>query len=339
MLGLSSGRLLIAVSTRTPWLGDDSPDAQQRNHDYRWLLDSDPAVRWQTMADLTDAPADEVAAERAKVGSAGWGAEVLARQTPTGDFGGAKDGNWGGDEPVPEWTTLLSLLWLRDMGVDPEGAPARAAIERVRDNVTWHWWDNNPFFVGEVEPCINGRVLSLGAYFGQDTSRVLDRLLGEQMADGGWNCEQENGATVGSFHTTINVLEGLAGQVRTFGATPAVADALARGNEYLLDRRLLRRRRSGELIDPNFSRLSFPTGYHYDVLRALEHFRSAGTQPDARMDEAIDIVRSKRRDDGRWNLENPHEDQLEIGVHEREGEPSRWITLRAFRVLSWADAP
>jgi hypothetical protein len=300
-----------------------------------WLLDSDPAIRWQALRDLKDAPPGEVAAARSEVAQAGWGSGVLALQTPTGDFGGAKDGNWGGDDPVPEWTTLLALLWLRDMGLDPGGVPTPTVIAKVRDNVTWHWWDNNPFFVGEVEPCINGRVLALGAYFGQETSRVLDRLLGEQMTDGGWNCEQENGATVGSFHSTINVLEGLAEQERAFGADARATDALARGNEYLLERRLMRGKRSGELIDPAFTQLSFPTGYHYDVLRALEYFRAAGVARDERMDEALAVVRGKRREDGRWDLENPHQDQLGIEMGEREGEPSRWITLRAFRVLRW----
>jgi len=295
-----------------------------------WLLESDPAIRWQTLRDLLDASTDVVEAERARVAHEGWGAELLGRQAP--------DGKFGGDTGNPEWTVLLNLLWLQHMGLDPQSEDGRRAVAPVRDGVTWHWWDNRPFFHGEVEPCINGRVLGLATYYEQDSGDLVPRLLGEQMADGGWNCEQENGATVGSFHTTINVLEGLLEFERTSGATTDVTNARLRGQEYLLERRLLRRLTTGELIDPEFSQLSFPTGYHYDVLRALDYLRAAAPEPDERMTEALDIVRSKRRDDGRWNLENPHPDQLDIDMGEREGDASRWITLRAMRVLRWAGA-
>ena len=292
-----------------------------------WLLDSDPSIRWQVMRDLTDAPDEEVAAERAKVATEGWGARLLARQEA--------NGHWGGDPNNPEWTCLLSLLWLRDMGLDPSSTEARRAVALIRDNVTWHWWDNKPFFEGEVEPCINGRVVSVGSYFLQNARSLVDRLLGEQMDDGGWNCEQENGSRRGSFHTTINVLEGLAEHERVIGGSPAVTAARKRGQDYLLERRLLHRLSTGEIIDPTFTELSFPTGYYYDVLRALEYLRRAGVPWDERMTEAIDLVVQKRSQDGQWNLENPHPEQLDLGMDEAEGSPSRWITLRALRVLDW----
>jgi hypothetical protein len=298
-----------------------------------WLLDSDPSIRWQAMRDLTDSPADRVAGERSKVGTEGWGARLLGIQTP--------EGHWGGDPSTaewtssPEWTCLVALVWLREMGLDPQSAEARRAVTLVRDNVTWKWWDNNPFFVGEVEPCINGRVAAIGAYFGEDSVRVVDRLLGEQMADGGWNCEQENGSTRGSFHTTINVLEGLLEHERATGGTEELKSAQLRGREYLLERRLLRRLSSGEIIDPAFTHFSFPTGYHFDVLRGLDYLRAADVEPDARVAEAIGLIESRRDVDGRWPLENPHPDQLAIGMDEVEGTPSRWNTLRAKRVLRW----
>ena len=298
-----------------------------------WLTAGDPAIRWQALRDLADAPAPVVATERARVATEGWGAALLARQTAEGD--------WGGDTATeqwtssPEWTCLVALAWLRDMGLDPASPQARHAVGLVRQRVAWHWFDDNPFFVGEVEPCINGRVAALGAYFGEDSQRVVDRLLGEQMADGGWNCEQENGATVGSFHSTINVLEGLLEHERAGRGSPEVAAARQRGEEYLLSRALLRRLSTHEIVDPAFSRLSFPTGYHYDILRALDHFRAAGSVPDERMAEAIGVIESKRESDGRWRLEHPHDDQLDVGTGELEGEPSRWITLRAMRVLRW----
>ena len=295
-----------------------------------WLLDSDPSIRWQTMRDLTDAPAEEVAAERSKVATEGWGAELLARQ--------AADGTWGGEPDNPEWTCLLSLLRLRDMGLDPSSDEARRAVGLVRDNVTWHWWDNHPFFVGEVEPCINGRIVSVGSYFGQEVQGLVERLLGEQMTDGGWNCEQEHGSTRGSFHTTICVLEGLLEYERATGGSPAVTAARERGQEYLLERHLLRRLSTGNVIDPAWTQFSFPTGYHYDALRALDYLRSARVTPDERMAEAIDLVISKRDADGRWPLENVHPDLWDAEPGVAEGQPSRWNTLRALRVLDWYSA-
>ena len=304
-----------------------------------WLLDSDPAIRWQAMRDLNDAPADQVAAERARIASEGWGARLLALRR--------EDGLWDNGTPDTEWISLLALLTLRDMGLDPSSEQARNAIGLVRNNATWHSrgpWHGTPLFAGEVEPCINGRVVTVGSYFGQDVTGIVERLLGEQMADGGWNCEQENGSTRGSFHTTINVLEGLLEHERATGASAEVTAALERGQEYLLERRMLRRRSSGELIDPAFTLFSFPTGYHYDALRGLDHLRAAGVTPDPRAAEAIDLVRSKRDAEGRLPLENPHESELvnarvrdlELDTGEREGRPSRWNTLRGLRVLRWA---
>jgi hypothetical protein len=299
-----------------------------------WLLGSDPSMRWQALRDLTDAPADEVAAERSKVAKEGWGAQLLARQ--------GADGHWGSDGESPEWVTVQALLLLRDMGLDPDSEQARHAVGLVRDNVRWKGylpqdaaWHDRPLFDGEVEPCINGRAVTIGAYFGQDVAVIVERLLGEQMADGGWNCEQERGSTRGSFHTTINVLEGLAEHRRATGGSPAQAEAIDRGHQYLLQRRLLRRRSTGELADPAFARFSYPAGYHYDALRGLDHFRATRAVPEPRLDEAITLVRSKQGQDGRWLLENPHPDQIDFDMGERAGRPSRWNTLRALRVLRW----
>jgi hypothetical protein len=302
-----------------------------------WLLDSDPAIRWQVLRDLTDAPHEEVAAARTKVATEGWGAQWLTSQ--------GVDGYWGADTPNPEWVTLQALLLVRDMGLDPTSEQARRAVVRVRENVTWRGvlpqdaaWHGKPLFAGEVEPCINGRVVAVGAYFGEDVRGVVDRLLGEQMRDGGWNCEQERGSTCGSFHTTICVLEGLVQHERATGGSAAVTAARERGQEYLLARRMLRRRSTGEVIDPAWTRFSFPTGYHYDILRGLEYLRSAGMRlerPDVRLAEAIELVASKRDADGRWPRERVHSDELDVEPGTAEGEPSRWITLRALRVLDW----
>ncbi len=303
----------------------------------QWLLDSDPAIRWQVMRDLTDASGEDVTAERAKVATQGWGAQLLAGQ--------GADGYWGSGTSNPEWVSLKTLLLLRDMGLDPMSAEARLAVTGVRDNVTWKGvlpqdaaWHGRPLFAGEVEPCINGRVVAVGSYFGEDVQGIVDRLLGEQMADGGWNCEQERGSTRGSFHTTICVLEGLLEYERATGGSPAEVAARKRGQEYILERCMLRSLSTGEVIDPAWTQFSFPTGYHYDVLRGLEYLRSAGITPDARMAEAIDLVVSKRDVDGRWLLENAHPDQLDAEPGAAEGSPSRWNTLRALRVLGWYSA-
>ena len=296
-----------------------------------WLLDADPAIRWQAMRDLTDAPANEIAAERARVAREGWGAQLLAAQ--------GADGQWSGGAYVPEWTsTTPTLQLLRQFGVDPTTDAVRHAIARVRENSRWEH-DNEPYFAGEVEPCINGQAVAIGAYFDVDVRGIVNRLLTEQMEDGGWNCEQENGSTRGSFDTTINVLEGLLGFERSTGGDAAVSAARIRGQEYLLKRGLFRRLSTGEVIAPNsgdWLQFSFPNGWHYDLLRGLDYLREAGVTPDERVAEAIGVVEAKRGVGGRWLLERALHDTLLVDLGEREGEPSRWITLRALRVLRWA---
>jgi hypothetical protein len=307
-----------------------------------WLLDSDPSIRWQTMRDLTDAPVDEVAAERARVASEGWGARLLSLQ------GG--DGRWNGAAWNRGWnSTMHVLMLLREMGLDPASGKARRAVGLVRDRVTWQGCgpqecDNNTFFEGELEPCINGQVGVVGAYFSQDIRGVIERLLGEQLPDGGWNCEAVNGSTRSSFNTTICVLEALLEYEQPFGGNPRVTEARLRGQEYLLERRLFRRRTTGEVIEQDrkgsaaWTRFAFPTWWHYDVLRGLEYMRRAGVTPDERVTEAVDLVASKRGSDGRWLLEARYPGVMPIEMDESEGKPSRWITLRALRVLNWYSA-
>ena len=292
-----------------------------------WLLDSDPSIRWQVMRDLTDTPAEAIAAERSRVASEGWGLTLLEQQRP--------DGQWGDGVVHPFWwTNMYTLVFLRDLGVDPASERVRAAIDLVRDNVTFGpEFGDSPFFEGEVEPCINGRVLALGAYFGVRSDRLVDRLLSEELADGGWNCEAERGSVRSSFDTTLCVLEGLLAYENAFGATPAVTDARRRGEEYLLERRLLRRLSTGEIIKPEWSQLAFPPLWHYDVLRALDYLRAAGVRQDSRVDEAIAIVRERRQDDGRWLLDVRHKHTLYEEIAGGVGEPNRWVTHRARRVL------
>ena len=314
-----------------------------------WLLDSDPSIRWHVMRDLIDASEEEVAAERARVSTEGWGARLLSLQAPDGRWGGAA-WNRGFD------STMHALMLLRMMGLDPRTAEARRAVGLVHDRVTWKGCappecDDNPFFAGEVEPCINGQVASVGAYFGQDVGGIIQRLLAEQLPDGGWNCEIENGSTRSSFHTTICVLEALLEYEQSLGSAREVTSARLRGQEYLLERRLFRRRSTGEVIEfdrklgpenssgtPAFTRFAFPTWWHYDVLWGLDYLRRAGVAADERVSEAVDLVASKRDGDGRWPLEIRYSGPMPIEMGEQVGQPSRWVTLRALRTLKWYSA-
>jgi hypothetical protein len=307
-----------------------------------WLLESDPSIRWQVMRDLTGASAEEVAAERARVATEGAGARLLALQ--------GADGRWGGAAWSRGWnSTMHALMLLRDLGLDPASDQGRRAVELVSDQVTWKGCgpqecDGNPFFAGEVEPCINGQVGAVGAYFGQDVRGIVNRLLAEQLSDGGWNCEAANGSTRSSFNTTICVLDALLECELRVGTSPEVTAARLRGQEYLLERRLFRRRSTGEVIERDrkggaaWTRCAFPTWWHYDVLRGLEYLRRAGVAPDERVAEAIDLVASKRDGDGRWPLEVRYPGEMPIEIDDGEGRPSRWNTLRALRVLAWSSA-
>ncbi len=295
-----------------------------------WLLDSDPAIRWQVLRDIVRESADVVAWERARVATEGWGGRLLELQGP--------DGHWGqrGTYVLPGWiATTNTLCLLKEMGLDPESEPAQRAIKRVRNDCTWGpEWGNAPFFEGEVEPCINGRVLASGGYFGEVSDRLLERLLGEQLEDGGWNCEAPK-STRSSFHTTICVLEGLLAYEQAKGPTNEVTEARHRGEEYLLKRRMFRSLSTGAVINVDWMLFSYPTRYHYDILWGLDYLRRACVKPDERLGEAIDLVKRRRDSDGRWPLENPHEGALLFDM-EDAGKASRWNTLRALRILEWS---
>ena len=307
-----------------------------------WLLDSDPAIRWQVSRDLTEAPEDVVAAERARVATEGWGARLLALRDADGQWAGGAcfpaTGWQPGEDDGQSWTsTLPTLALLRAFGLDSRSPAARETAALVRENCRWEY-DGEPFFTGEVEPCINGRTVALGAWLGEDVGGIVERLLGDQLADGGWNCAAEEGSTRSSFDSTINVLEGLLAHERATGGTPATAAARRRGEEYLLERSLFRRRSTGEVVVPGYLSFSFPPQWHYDVLRGLEYFRDAGHVPDGRLEEAVDLVRSKRQPDGTWPLEDTHRGAVHFPLEDGDGRPSRWNTLRALRVLRWHEA-
>jgi len=309
-----------------------------------WLLDSDPSIRWQVMRDLLDAPESEWRAERAKVETEGWGARLLSYQD--------EDGQWAGGAFAPRefdprewlevgqpWTaTASSLSQLHEFGLDPASDRARCAVRLIGANSRWEH-DGQPFWEGEVEECINGRTVADGAYFGVDVSPIVDRLVGERLDDGGWNCERADGSVRSSFATTINVLEGLLEYEAATGGTPESREARSSGEEYLLKRRLFRRLGTGEPADERFLAFLHPNRWRYDVLRALDYFRAAaglgGAAADPRLGDAVDHVRSRRSDDGTWPLDWSLPGRVWFDIDDGPGEPSRWLTLRAMRVLRW----
>ena len=306
-----------------------------------WLLDSDPSIRSQVMRDLLDLPESESGPERVKVETEGWGARLLALEDDDGLWAGGAcfpgDYEWGGGEPGQPWTaTMHTLQTLQILGLHPKSASARRAVTLVAENARWEH-EGQHYFDGEVEPCINGRTIETGVYFGADVRGIVDRILGEGLQDGGWNCEAERGSVRSSFDSTINVLDGLFELEQAGRGDAAVRAARQSGEEYLLERSLFRRKSTGEVVDPAYLEFAFPYYWHYDVLRALDYFRRAQADRDPRMAEAVEVVRSKQQSDGRWLLDRIHPGRVHFDIEAPVGAPSKWNTLRALRVLKWWD--
>lgn len=300
-----------------------------------WLMDGDPAIRWQCMRDLLHSPAAAVESERGRVAADGWGSRLLAYQDP--------QGTWGAGLYNPKWTsTFYTMLLLRAFGLNPAD-PAAAQAGRLlldrgfrpRDGGL-NYGPGNPG-IGTSETCITGMGLSILAAFQVSDLRlsaIVEHLLGEQMEDGGWNCRFRRGATHASFNTTIGALEGLLEGERLAGRSPRVEAARRRGEEFLFAHRLFRSHRTGAVVRSTFTRLSFPPRWHYDVLRALDYLRDSDAPRDGRLQEAIALLRAKQLGDGRWPLQQRYPGATFFEM-ERVGEPSRWNTLRALRVLAW----
>ena len=302
-----------------------------------WLLEGDPAIRWQVMRDLQDASPENVAAERARVENEGWGARLLELEGDDGlwDGGACFPADYRGGEPGQPWTaTMHTLQTLQILGLDPESESAKHSIGLIAANGRWEH-DGQPYFEGEVEPCINGRTIESGVYFGIDVGPIVDRILRERLADGGWNCEAENGSVRTSIDTTINVLDGLLAYERATGENGDVRTARLEAEEYLLERSLFRRKSTGEVVHPDFLEFGFPYYWRYDILRGLDYFRNTGAEPDQRVAEAVELVESKQQPDGRWLLDRIYPGRVHFDVESPAGSPSRWNTLRALRVLRW----
>jgi hypothetical protein len=288
------------------------------------------------MKDLTDEAPAAIAAERSRIATEGWGAKLLSLQSPAG--------TWGQPEEDRGFlVTLSTLVLLMDLGLDPATKQAQRMIDRVDKRLVFRPLNNRPFLHGETEPCINGRILSVGAYFKEPNDALARRLLREQLEDGGWNCEavevsaKRPKSKRSSFHTTICVLEGLLAYERAGRKSDALTKARKRAENYLLERRMFRSLRTGEILDERWLRFSFPTFWHYDVLRGLDYLRNAGIKPDRRVGEAIEVAVQRRHKNGRWPLNLLHRERIPLEMETAVGTASRWNTLRALRVLRWYD--
>lgn len=303
--------------------------AVARDEVIEWLLAGDPAIRWQVQRDLLGQRKAAWQAEQARVANEGWGAELLAKR--------GRDGRWGKGLYTPKWTsTTYTLLELRRLGLSPNHPAAIEGTNLLLEQQVWMLGKKRDYW----ESCIAGFALSLGSWFAAEESAresLLTGVLAEQMPDGGWNCRRARGATHSSFHTTINALEGLRDYVERGGPRKAqVRAAEARAREFFCAHQLYRSHRTGRVVDEKMTRFPFPPRWRHDVLRTLDYFRAADAARDPRLADAIEVIRRKRRPDGRWPQQPPQSGQTWLTL-ERVGAPSRWNTLRALRVLRWWD--
>ncbi len=304
------------------------------NKTLNWLLDGDSSIRWQTLRDLCETPVNEYEKVRAEIAVQDWGARLLSKQDPSG--------TWAGGLYSPKWiSTTYTLLLLKRLGLQPEHPQALKGCALLIDKGFYH--DGGIAFSeswSRGETCVTGMVLSILSYFryqDERTNRLVEHLLEHQMKDGGWNCQAYKGATHSSFHTTISVLEGLREFEKIVDEkTAEIQKAQQTGREFLLQHRLFRSSKTGEIVKPVFTRFSFPPRWHYDILRALDYFQECNAERDERLIDAIEIIHKKRKKDGRWLLQSHHPGKVFFDM-EKVGEPSRWNTLRALRILKWGN--
>lgn len=311
-----------------------------------WLLSSDPSIRWQVMRDLTGEPETNWQNERKKIETEGWGKQLFSVQDSDGQWAGGgfapKDATMAEfkEDRQPFTATAFVLTELRDMGLDPASMAMKKTIELTHMSCVWDH-AGEKFWDGEVEECINGRLVADGSYFGVDMSHVVERLLGTQLEDGGWNCERENGSIRSSFDSTLSVLEGLLEFEKFKGGCTKSSEARKNGEEYLLKRSLFRRLSTGDVVKGRYLEFKFPLRADFDILRAMDYFRAAAefdhVGADGRLKEAAELIRSKMNPDGKWLLEREDRGRQWLNVNDGIGQPSRWITLHALRVLEWWD--
>ncbi|MET0900560.1 MAG: squalene cyclase [Mycobacterium sp.] len=310
-----------------------------------WLLDSDPALRWQIERDLLGAAPAVWEATRARIATEGFGAHLLALQDPDGQWAGGAffpAGFEGSEDAGQPWTaTTWSLNALREWGLDAAVLRERRTAELLAANSRWEY-DDLPYWGGEVDCCINAWTLANGVWLGADVAGVADWFVEHQLPDGGWNCEWVEGSTRSSYHSTLNSLRGLLAYDVATGGSAATRDARRRGEDYLLQRKLFQRLSTGAPVGPWVDGFVYPPRWVYNVLTAVDYFREAagldGAAPDPRMAEAIAMIRGARQPDGTWLQAGRHPGRVWFEVDVPVGEPSKWLTLFGTRVLSWWDA-
>ncbi|MFP5332549.1 MAG: squalene cyclase [Acidimicrobiia bacterium] len=311
-----------------------------------WLLDSDPTLRWQVERDLLGEPPPVWEATRARIATEGFGKALLDLQDPDGQWAGGAyfpgDFDPRGPEPGQPWTaTTWTLNALREWGLDSAVLRERDTAELLERNSRWEYEDL-PYWGGEVDACINGYTVANGVWLGADVTGIVDWFLEHRMDDGGWNCDWVEGSTRSSFHSTLNSLRGLLAYEVAVGGSDAVRPARKAGEEYLLERRLHRRLSTGEPVGEWVDRYAYPFRWAYTVLNAADYFREAnrfdGGLPDPRLAEAIDMIRAARHADGTWIQQRRLAGRVWFEVDVPEGEPSKWLTLYAQRVLDWWDS-
>lgn len=297
-----------------------------------WLLDGDPSIRWQVYADLLNPDEQTIWKERKKITTEGWGSRLLSLQDEAG--------TWANGVYSPKWTsTTYTLVLLRRLGLDPDNRQAQKGAEILLNRGFYKDGGINYFRSFKYsETCVTGMVLSILSYFNIQDTRLIsmaEHLLGQQMEDGGWNCQRPKGATHSSFHTTISVLEGLWEYQEKFSdCNDDILQSRRQAMEFLLNHRLFKSHKTGEVVDPKMTRFSFPPRWRYDVMRSLDYFQKINASKDERFSDAINLLIKKRLPDGRWNLQGKHAGRVHFEM-ERTGEPGRWNTLRGLRILKW----
>jgi hypothetical protein len=299
-----------------------------------WLLAGDPAIAWQTQRDLLGAPASVWQSLRTRTLTEGWGARLLALQDV--------NGGWGGGVYSPKWTsTTYTLLTLCDLGV-PAGGPAteRGAHHALAGLFGEH---ADPAFhtrLAACDRCIVGMALRIACTFVADDPRIeplVVNLLAEQMPDGGWNCRRHRRPPPihSSFHTTLNVLEG----IRAYLETPAaahhqeLAQAEEEALELLLQHQLYRSDKTGAVIREEWTHPVYPYRWHYDVLRGLAYCARVDAPHDGRFADAVGLLEQRRQADGSWPRGKAYSGRVFFTME--PAGASRWNTLRALRVLRW----
>jgi len=303
------------------------------DHLIDWLLKGDVSIQYQVHRDLLDVEKPSLSE---RIANEGWGSKFLSFRKP--------EGHWGQRFYQPKWiSTHYTLLDLKNLCISQDNHLIRASISQVLDTLKGPDGGISPFGAEQkCDVCVNGMFLNYASYFKMPEEKlhsIIDFLLVEHMKDGGFNCRSNfNGASHSSVHSTISVLEGML-EYSSNGYKYRLEDlqkAESESVEFLLEHRLFRSHKTGEIFDKKMLMLSYPSRWKYDILRALDHIQNAGAKYDPRMQDALDMLVKKRLRDGRWPVQAKHPGQTHFDM-ERTGEPSRWNTLRALRVLNYFD--